>query len=238
MTATLLIPDFVGQQRLSHGYFEDFQEFVTGDRLSSLAADAGSSVAVTDATNGILAIITGGTDNNEACVKGTKETFLMAQDKPISFEALIKYTEANTDDANVFVGMADAVGANLMVDDGAGPKTSFSGFGFFKVDGGTRWKVISSLGATQTITDLTAANSLDKQAKTPGGGAWQLLRIEFRPIDSTRGEVSFWIDRVLVAQHDITYTGATEMQETAYIKAGGANSETLNVDWISPWQTR
>lgn len=239
MTVQVRMPDYVGAHRLAHGYFDDLDEFVTGDKFTSLAADSGSSVAMTDAANGVVALTTGGTDNNEALLKGTSERFLMAANKPIVFEAYEKFTEANTDDANVFVGMSDAAGANLMVDNGAGPKTSFSGFGFFKVDGGTRWNVITSLGSTQTKTELTAANSLDKLAKTAGGGVWQALKIVFRPIDTTRAEIDFYIDGVLVYQEaNFTFTSATEIQEAAYIKAGGSNSEVLSVDWLSVWQTR
>lgn len=238
MTAICKLPPGVAELRLTHGFFDDFDELVTGDRWTTLVADAGSSVAVGDAVGGQVVLTTGATDNNEAAVKTTKELFLIAADKPITGAARVKYTEANTDDANVFVGFMDALAANAMVDDGAGPKTSFSGAGFFKVDGGTRWKVISSLGSTQTITDLTAANSLDKVAKTPGGGTWQTLQVDIRPIDSTRAEVDFYIDNVLVAQHDLTYTSATEMMFGAYVKAGGANSEVLTVDWAAPFQTR
>ena len=238
MTAQLLLPDYVRQAKKSHGFFTDFHELVTGDLFTTLVADAGTSVAVSDAAGGVVLITTGGTDNNEALVKSTKETFLFADGKPILFEARAKYTEANTDDANIFIGLADAAGANLMVDDGAGPKTSFSGCGFFKVDGGTRWKVISSLGSTQTITELTAANSLDKLAKTAGGGSYQDFRIDVLPYTSTLEKVCFSIDGVLVATHDLTYTSATEMQTALYAKAGGSNSEVLYGDWLSCWQAR
>lgn len=238
MTAQLLIPPGVTALRKTHGFFDDFLDFNTGDAWTSLVVDAGTSAAASDAAGGVVVLTTAGTDNNEVAVKRTKETFLTAAGKPITFYARAQYAEANTDDANVLIGILDAIAANAMVDDGAGPKSSFSGAAFYKVDGGTRWQCISSQGSTRTTTDLTAALSYDKVAKTAGGSSYQEFQIDIRPIDGTRAEVDFYIDGVLVAQHDLTYTSATEMMAGAYIKAGGANSEVLNVDYIGAWQTR
>lgn len=238
MTAQLLLPEDVRRHRLTYGFFEDFNQFVSGDLFTDTSGDTGAAVANIDAPGGQVTLTTGATDNNECALLTTKEIFLFAASKPIRLEARAKFTEANTDDANVFVGLMNAIGADAMVDDGAGPKASFSGAGFYKVDSGTRWQLISSLGTTRTTTDLTAALSLDKLAKTSGGGAWQKLRIDVMPIDSTRAEVHFWIDDVHVATHDLTYTSATDMNAGAVMKAGGANSEVLYVDYIECFQTR
>lgn len=224
--------------RRQFGFHEEFNEFVTGDLGTSLAADAGSSVAVGDEVGGVITITTGGTDNNEAMWKSTKELFKFANNKPLVFEARVQFTEANTDDANVFVGLADAAGANLMVDDGGGSKSSYSGVAFLKVDGATRWSIQSSVGSSKTTTDLTATNSIDKTAKTAGSSSYQTLRIEFIPISSTEADVNFWIDGVQVGKHSLTYTSATEMQAALYIKAGGSNSEVLKADYCDAWQDR
>lgn len=228
----------LSMKRRQFGFFDDHEEFVTGDRWTSLVADSGSSVAVSDAAGGILVLTTGATDNNEVAVRTTREIFRFANNKPMLGEWRIQYAEANTDDANVMVGFMDAVGANAMIDDGGGPKASYSGAVFFKVDGGTRWQVESSLGSSQTTTDLTAANSLSKSAQTAGGSSYQTLRIEVIPVSSTEAEVSFWIDGVHVMKHSLTYTSATEMHAFVYAKAGAANSEVINVDYSAPFQDR
>ncbi len=238
MVALLNLPPDVLAKRMTHGFFEDFDQFVTGDRFTDTSADTGAAVANVDAAGGTVTLTTGGTDNNECYLLSTKELFLFAADKPILFECRSKYTEANTDDANIFQGLMNAVAADSILDDGAGPKASFSGVGFYKVDGGTRWQCISSLGTTRTTTDLTAALSLDKLAKTAGGGSYQLFRIEVVPISSTVAEVCFYIDDALVAKHSLTYTSATEMNAAIGVKAGGANSEVVTVDYISCWQKR
>jgi hypothetical protein len=50
--------------------------------------------------------------------------------------------------------------------------------------------------------------------------------------------VSFFVDGVLVAQHDYIFTSATEMQIGIGVKNGGANNETLNVDYVVCTQER
>jgi hypothetical protein len=195
-------------------------------------------VAITDATGGVVTLTTGGTDNNECYLHTTKELFKFAAGKPVFFEARLQYSEANTDDANLCVGFLDAAGANALVDDGAGPKASYSGALFFKVDGGTRWNVETSVGGTQNTLELTAAGSLDRNAHSAGGSAYQVLRIEVNPLSSTQAEASFFIDGTHVAKLLFTFTGATEMQAIVGVKAGGGNSEVVSVDYLSAWQLR
>lgn len=230
--------DQIGISRLQHGHSSDFDYFVTGDTYTSLAADAGASVAASDAAGGVLVLTTGGTDNNEAYVFGTKEPILIAADKPIVVEAYLKYTEANTDDANVAFGFMNAVGADSIVNDGAGPKTNYSGACFFKKDGGTNWWVQASDGTTQTTVELTAANSLTKTAQTAGGGTYQRLRIECLPLSSTKARFSYFIDGVHVYSIETTYASATEAKDFVGVKAGDANSEVVYVDWLGYAQRR
>lgn len=227
-------------KRRTFGFFDDFTWFVTAHNWTSLVADATTSIAVNDGAKGIVTMTTGATDNNEVGLFSTKEVFLIAANKPILGEARIQYAEAATDDANVAFGFADAIGANLLVDDGAGAKTTFSGALIYKVDGGTVWKCISSLSTTQTISTST---------QTAGGSVDQVLRIEIRPVSSTIAEVSFFCDGVPLydvaitnrqqpIKHNLTYTSATEMMVGAYVKAGGATSEVLKVDYIAAYQLR
>lgn len=230
--ASLLLPRVFG-------FDEDFPEFVSGDLFTDLSPDSGAAVAITDAAGGVVTLTTGATDNNECYCHTTKELFLFAAGKPIFYETKLKWTEANTDDANVLAGFVDAAGANTIVDDGAGPKASYSGALFFKVDGGTSWWVEVSIAGTQQTVELTAANSLDKTLHTSAGaGTYQTLRIEVVPINSTQQEVSFFIDGVHVYKFTQTYTSATEMNALVGVKAGGANSEVVSVDYISAWQLR
>lgn len=238
MPNLIQLPDEYGLLVHSFGGLDDFDHYVTADTFSTVASDSGS-ISVSDGAKGILAIVpSDGTvgDNDETYLKGTKEIFLMAANKAIWFEALVQFTEANTNDANIIVGMMNAVAADHLLDNGGGPAASFSGFVFYKVDGGTVWRVRSSVGTSNTdsITNITA-----------GGATYQRLTIEFRAINSTLGEVSFLIDGAVVTdsnnrpiKHQITFTSATEMQMVAGVKNGDTNLETLNVDYIAWRQSR
>jgi hypothetical protein len=221
---------------------DDFTRDVDSADWVTTLTDTGTA-SVGDAAGGILALVpSDGTvaDNDEAYVESANEVFKFAADKPLLFEAKVQFTEANTDDANVLVGLMDAVAANALVDDGAGPKSSYSGAVFFKVDGGTVWQAETSNSTTQTTTELTAsnANNLAKKSITAGGAAYQTLRIEYMPYSATNAYVSFFVDGVLCAQHDYIFTSATEMQLAFGVKNGGANNETLNVDYVSCTQSR
>lgn len=221
---------------------DDFTRDVDSADWVTTISDLGS-VAVGDAAGGILALVPSDAtvaDNDETYVESANEVFKFAAEKPLLFEARVQFTEANTDDANILVGLMDAVAANSLQDNGAGPPASYSGAVFFKIDGGTVWQTETSLSTTQTTNELTSTNvnNLSKKAQTAGGSAYQVLRIEYMPYSSTNAYVSFLVDGVLCAQHDYVFTSATEMQIALGVKNGGANLETLNVDYVVCTQER
>ncbi len=220
--------------------FDDFHWYVTAHQWTTTATDSGT-VSVGDAQKGILAIVpSDGTvaDNDESYVKSTAEVFKFVAGCALYGEALIQFSEANTNTANVFFGFADAIAADTLVDNGAGLKTSFSGACIYKVDGGTVWKCVSSNSTTQTIsTSLTTA----------GGSAYQKLSIEARDTDGTNFEITFFCDGqpLLDAtsrrpiKHFVAIASATEMQVGAGQKNGAITAvETLNIDYIAAYQRR
>lgn len=248
MGNTLLLPTDENR-KLVHGFFDDFDSYVTAARWTALAADSGASVAQENVAGGSIALTTGGTDNNEAMAKTTSKTFLFANNKTLSGLFRIQYSEANTDDANLFIGYSSAAAANLMVDDGAGPAANHSAVGFCKVDGGTNWKAHVSLGTTQTTVELTAAalKAINMQAAGPiaaGGSSYQTLGVVVRAISATQAEAEFWFDSAggvnlqLVYKIIFTYTSAVIMNGVLYIKAGGSNSEVLHADYADLKQQR
>lgn len=238
MSYRVLLPDELQVLRQTHWYGSDFQSDQDTAEWVITATDSGSGT-VGDAVGGVLALVpSDGTvaDNDETYAESPNETFLFAADKPFEFEARVQFTEANADDANIFVGLVDGVAANLLVDDGAGPKTTASGCGFFKVDGGTVWKVWSSKSTTQTTTTTV---------HTAGGSSYQTLQIKGEMINSTTLRVTYFIDGVQCLDtsnkpiyHTVTVTSATEMQIGLGVKNGGSNLETLNVDYVFCAQKR
>lgn len=221
----------------------DFTHYTTAtDGFSSVISDSGT-VAVGDAAGGKLVVTPSDgsvADNDEAYIKSTNELFLFANNKPQVCETILQFTEINTDDANVMFGFMNAVAANSIVDDGAGPQASFSGAVIYKVDGGTVWKCASSIGTSNTISTTTS---------TAGGSLYQRLRIECTCSNSVV-EVNYFIDQLnqlasattsiapqpLIdsttlkpIKHTFSVTSATEMNVFAGVKNGGANLETLNL---------
>ncbi|MBW3600567.1 MAG: hypothetical protein KY475_25305 [Planctomycetes bacterium] len=231
MTKLLSLPDTYHLGRRVHGFFDDFYQYVSGD-LWTLVTALDGSATVLDAAGGKVAIKSAvdTAGNEDAYLKSNKESFKFAANKPLLFEALVDFAESSTNQANVIAGLMDAVAADALVNDGAGPKSSYSGAVFYKVDGETVWRCESSIGSSQvtTTTEVTA-----------GGATAQRLTIEFQPLTSTTGEVRFYIDDELAAKHAITFTSATEMQVILGVKDGDlADEETLNVDYAACYQLR
>ena len=222
--------DFVDQDR-TLVWEDNFLWFISPHFWTSTLTDSGTVTALTTHGGSVVIAASDGSvvDNDQSYIGGTNKNIVPTNLKPIVFQATIQYAEANTDDANVFCGMSSTSAAELLVDDGAGIAANFSGFGFFKVDGGTNWKVFASVGTSQTIAELTALNSYDKTAKTAGGSAKQTLRVEFIPYSSTKAQLQFYIDGVHVYTIDWTYTSVAGVAPVIGVKNGGSNAETVNV---------
>jgi hypothetical protein len=232
MTVKLLdAVDFVDQDRTL--VFEDnFLWYVSAHMWTATVTDTGTVLPLTTHGGGVALTPSDGTvtNNDETYLGGTTKNIVPTAEKPIMFQAIVQYTEGNTDDANVIVGLSSTSAANALLDDGGGPPASYSGLVFFKVDGGTNWWVEASVGGTQTTVELTAANSLDKVAHTAGGTAKQKLRIEFIPYSSTKATVVWYIDDVAVYSLDWTYTSVVAVAPIVGLKNGADTTvETLNV---------
>lgn len=225
----------------SSHHFDDFLGLNTSIWTAIEADDTSAVAHDADGVGGLVSVLAGGTDNHEAYLH-TPELFKFAADKPCVADVRLSFAEANTDDANILVGFMDGVAANALVDNGAGPKASFDGAVFYKVDGGTRWQVRSSNAASNVSHDTEYV---------AGKSGFQTLRIEFQPISSDEGLITFWIDpeggqnfvqckeygstpRQQLIQHTIQLTGLEEMALVIGVKAGGANAETVLVDY-SQW---
>lgn len=233
--------------RRTFGFFDDFEWFVSVHRWTKIVTDVagGVGIACADGAAGLLTVSPeDATDEDEVYLKSSNELFLWANDKPAVFECRLKFAEANTNKLNIFFGVKDAIAADSLVDAGAGMAASYSGAVFFKQDGQTLWSVESALAATKTTTQLTAANSLDKAAKTAGSTSYQTLRIEFLPLNSTTADLDFYhkasdtSPSILVAKHNYTYTSATEMHVGLGVKNGSTTAETATVDYIAAFQLR
>ena len=218
--------------------FDDFHWYISPHLWTSLAADAGTSVAITaGAAGGVLALTTGATDNNEAAAFTTTSLFVPAANKPLYCEGLVQWAEANVSAANVFFGLASSPGANLLVDDGAGPRTTGTVIGLYKVDGGTVWRCVTRNGTAVADSVSTA---------TAGGAVAQRLSIEIIDETPTKATVVFRVDGQLLRdattnlpiKHDLTLASIAAAALVADVTAGSANSEVLSVDYGGCVQAR
>lgn len=240
---TLERPEAARLLKRVFGFADNLSNLITSaGRWETEEADAAASVSANDALGGGASLVTGGVDNNQASLFTRSEPFKFTDDEPIVLEAEVKLVEANTDDANWLVGLVSGVAADVLQDDGAGPPANYSGAVVFKKDGDTALYVESSIGATQTTT-------LTSQAAASSN--WRRICIIVLPGQKTDTvDIHFFYnDKPLEKDDDsipksfrqaihtgVDVSAATEMSFVVSVKAGGANSETLQIRLASPWQ--
>ncbi len=227
----------------SAGNVSIFDDFVS-EALASLtytttATDSGTAT-VGDEVGGVITLApSDGTvaDNDEIYLTTINEVFLCGAGCDIEAAARIKFSEANTDDANVFFGFASAAAAaNFLVDDGGGPRTSGNVIGIYKIDGGTVWRCVTRWGSTTSVTDSVST-------ATAGGTAWQRLGVSIKDGGSVGSQtVVFTLDGQALKDsttgadiiHSFPTASATEMQLVLAAKNGGANNEAIKMDkWFA-----
>lgn len=216
---------------------DEFLYYVDGDLWTVLNADGGSAAEDADGVGGIFTMATGTTDNDEVAIATSNELFLFVAGKPAWCYGRIQWSEANTDDANVAFGWADALGANLLSDNGGGDNITNTGALIFKIDGETTWRCASENNGTitESVSNTTA-----------GGSSYQELEIEAQEFTTLACVITYKVDGVYlrdsttneVIKHTLLYASATQMDFGVYAKAGGGNAETVNIDRLSGGQVR
>lgn len=220
-------------------YGSDFGEDQADVSFIDTVTDSGS-VAMGDDVNGVATLTpSDGTvaDNDEAYLATPNELFKFGTNRSIYGTAKLRFTEVAAGVANVCFGFQNAVGANSLIDDAGGPKTSGSTLAIFKVDGGTVWKCVSACNGTAT----TSTSNKAATAATD-----YVLEIMCNDWDGVSMEVSFKVDgeylkdtNNAIIKHTVAIASATEMQMFAGIKLGAAtNNDTLLVDYMYGVQSR
>lgn len=220
-------------------FFDHFFGLDTTNIWTDTSADASAAPSLLVAGESSVVLDPASTDNFE-CLLSTKTKWDILASRPLLMEVRAQYTEANTDDANIFIGFSSiGATADLLRDDGLGiSTTSASGMWFYKVDGGTKWKVGCQVGTTSYGDNTTHI--------TAGGASYATFRIEVRPISSTEAEIVYSIDanggtNFVVCRdnstgapikHIITYTSFAPAFLALDVKNGGSNKETLNIDYV------
>jgi hypothetical protein len=191
--------------------------------LKVIASDGGT-VSIADGVKGVVALSPGAADNNEIYMVASTETVKFAAGKSFIGDWLLQFAESTTDDANVIAGFMNAVAANALVDDGAGPRATGDYVAIWKVDGSTKWRA----GVQSNGTQIPAADT--DSLVTAGGAAHQHLQVKVNCVSATEAVAEFWVDGSNIATIHFAYASATEMQLFVGMKNGGAHAETLRVD--------
>lgn len=187
---------------------------------------------------GGLTLATTAVDNNAAFILPAAKVYIPAAQKSRLFRSRLLFTHVAA--SNVFVGeTSSAVGATLVGDDGAGILANQTGWGFYKVEGDTYWWAFLSNGTTQTKTQLTAANSLNKVAQLASSSAYQTFQVGVFPKTATKADVVFEINGQQVAKvTDWIWTSALAVGPAIAVKAGSAGIESLIASYIATARTR
>lgn len=200
--------------------------------------DAESGWALLDPSDASVA------DNDEVYLASANENFLVKANRSLYARFRVSYQEQNTNDANVVLGFMSAASgqANLMVDDGAGPRASGNLFVVEKRDGETEWRLTTRNGsAVDSTISTTTAGVTDDTA------SWQVIEIWVQQLDALNVQCVAAVDgkylrdtsgNNLVIKHKRLIASSTEMNLMMGIKNGDTNNELLYVDYALGAQTR
>jgi hypothetical protein len=207
-----------------------------GDQLDAIAVDTvtdSGTVLMGDDVGGIVTLTpSDGTvaDNDEAYLATPNENFKFGTNREIYGTCKLKFTEVTATIVNVAFGFQNAVGANSIVDDGAGLKVSGSCLGIYKIDGEAVWRCVSACNGVATVSISTTAAV---------AATWYYPEIYCEDWDGKEMLVSFRIDNRWLfdssgnlIKHRVAVASATEMQMFLGAKLGAiTNNDTLLCDY-------
>lgn len=217
--------------KIAFVYENDFFTFTSGEGgLAATLTDSGTAAVQSASsaypTGTIKLTPSDGTvaDNDEAYLGSESVVWILGTGKDVWCEWIVKYTEANVDDANIMCGLCSVYAANTLVDNGAGPPADYDGINFFKVDGGTVWQAECAQSTNHTtLTSLATRKS----------GSWQRLGFHVTGTD----QVDFYIDGVAVGSIS-THLPTAAMGLFLGAKNGDTNNEGLYADYVKVVQLR
>jgi hypothetical protein len=222
---------------------EDWRTF--GAQWSSVLTGSATVAAGVDASQTQLGpILTLSTidsvTNRECYAKTTIESFDLLQDRPLTLECSLQFSEASASGPNgaAIFGLMNSVAAGALVDNTGEPKASFSGAIIYKPVGTSVWKTCSSVGTTQNKNTSGVAASLQGNSTS-----FVRLRVEISPVSSTVAEVSYFADGDPLTlpglrpglnriKDQLTFAGSVPMSLFFGLKNGDNTPQTLRIRWV------
>lgn len=228
--------DALQQIKLVTEIADDFLYYTDATTNWTKAVGSGGGAAITaGGTGGILALTTGGTQNIFGSIASTVALFKFLPYRPMYFEVDLQYAEAATNQCAIAVGFSSVITTSLLTNTTGVPNSSMSAALIYKQTGDTNWRAITSNSTTQTLNQ-----SVQTTQPSPTT-LYQTLRIECRDVDGTNTEVTFFCNDAPLLDTNthrpikqiVSQTSAAAMYAVLMVKnVGGANSETLNIDYV------
>jgi len=117
MAKVVHIYEELAKSKLLVAIRDEFAWYISPHMWTSVISDVGAATVPSGTTN--LSITPSDAtvaDNDEIYVHSTNPIIPMVDNRPFHAEWIIQFTEANTNAANVAVGLASSVAADLIVD--------------------------------------------------------------------------------------------------------------------------
>lgn len=174
-----------------------------------------------------------GNQHDESYVISVSEAWKFAAAKALWFEARVRLTEKNVNQARYIVGLMDAAGADALIDAG-GPAASYDGAVFFKEAGA----LVIGFETSNAGAQVTTAN-----VHTFVSG--DIIRLGFMFFTEGAADATAliypFVNGVIGTAHTITLAGLEEMHAIFGVKAGNAgdtNEEQIDIDYMRIVQVR
>jgi hypothetical protein len=222
-----------------YSYYEVFEDFMypasaTASDLTAwtLTNDGATGTnAFQDAVGGIFNLVTAASDNDHNALSLQHETFKFAAGKRLWLEARVKLAEANTNTASWWVGLTDTLTTGGLQADAAGPLASYDGALIYKAEA-----MVLNFESSNAGTQVTSAAEVTSVTDTwnrvgfffDGGNSSSATSATLTPFYAVNGSNTF----VKGAAQTITLSGLEEMHLVIGVKAGSANAETLQIDYV------
>ena len=203
----------------------------------------GTLALVAATVNGRINIPTAAALNDYQLLATQQKVFKFAANKPLWFECLLQCTEANTNNANLVVGLSSITTTGFMTDSNGGLPATWDGAVWYKTGGALVLGFASSAASTATTKATPTVTPND--TATYASATDYRLGFHFDPNDGVTGYITpFYNGKPclttggVVYRQPITLSGLGTMYPILGVKAGSASAETLQVDYVRVLQAR
>lgn len=158
-------------------------------------------------------------DNDEAYIATTGESWVLGSDKPLWFEVRTEWTNSGSTLGAFIVGIMEGGGdTGTLQDDEGGPPDDYDGFCFFKEKGDTSVSFESSI-ATDQVTNTSFADFTS--------GDEMVLSVYWDGVAT----ITPYIDGIAGTAHTMATTGG-ECNAVFGVKSDGSAEEFIEIDYI------